>query len=187
MKCGIYLRISKEEAGSTSESNSISGQRLIIKQYMECHSELEFVSEWCDDGYSGISFERPGIQNAINAAINGEIECLIVKDLSRFGRDYIQTGRYLNYVFPQMHIRFIAVCDNYDSLKGCFLEDALMMPVLNIVNDAYCKDISRKVKSQQHAKRKNGDYIGAFAVYGYKKDCMNHNRLIPDCYAANVV
>ena len=83
MKCGIYLRISKEEAGSTSESNSISGQRLIIKQYMECHSELEFVSEWCDDGYSGISFERPGIQNAINAAIT-PIRSIVVNLLMRF-------------------------------------------------------------------------------------------------------
>ena len=187
MKCGIYLRISKEEAGSSTESNSISGQRLIINQYIDQCPELEVIYEWCDDGYSGINFERPGIRKAIKAALNGEIQCLIVKDLSRFGRDYIQTGRYLNYIFPQMNIRFIAVCDNYDSFKGSFLEDVLMMPVLNIVNDAYCRDISRKVKSQQNAKRRNGDYIGAFAVYGYKKDENNHNRLIHDCYAANVV
>ncbi len=187
MKCGIYLRISKEEAGYNTESNSISGQRLIINQYIDKHPELEITDEWCDDGYSGINFDRPGVQSAIKAAVDGEIDCLIVKDLSRFGRDYIKTGRYIQHIFPRINIRFIAVCDNYDSEVSSFTDDALMMPVLNIVNDAYCRDISQKVKAQQLAKRMNGDYIGAFAVYGYKKDNVNHNKLVIDDEAADVV
>ena len=107
--------------------------------------------------------------------------------MSRFGRDYIQTGKFLKYIFPGLGIRFIAICDNYDSQNSGFLEDALLMPVMNLVNDAYCRDISNKVRWQQEARRKQGIYIGAFAVYGYIKSDKERGKLIPDKYAADIV
>ena len=167
MKCGIYLRISKEE--ESTGSNSIAGQRMVIEQFVHVHNDMEIAGEWCDDGYSGINFDRPGVKDLIRNIYSGRIECIIVKDLSRFGRDYIQTGKYIKYIFPGLGVRFIAVCDNYDSQNSGFLEDALLMPIMNLVNDAYCRDISNKVRWQQEARRKQGIYIGAFAVYGYIK------------------
>lgn len=187
MKCGIYLRISKEEENIPGESNSISGQRIIIKQFAAQHKELEITGEWCDDGYSGITFERPGIKNLLQNVYSGSINCIIVKDLSRFGRDYIQTGKYLRYIFPELGVRFIAVCDNYDSMESGFLEDSLLMPLMNLVNDAYCHDISNKVRWQQEARRKQGIYIGAFAVYGYVKSEKEHGKLAVDENAAEII
>lgn len=185
IRCGIYLRISKEE--EATGSNSISGQRMVIGQFIHGHKDMEMAGEWCDDGYSGVTFERPGIKSLLATVYSGGIDCIIVKDLSRFGRDYIQTGKFLKYIFPGLGIRFIAICDNYDSQDSGFLEDALLMPVMNLVNDAYCRDISNKVRWQQEARRKQGIYIGAFAVYGYIKSDKEHGRLIPDEYAAGIV
>ena len=173
MKCGIYLRISKEEEASGIESNSISGQRMVIEQFIHGHRDMEIAGEWCDDGYSGVTFDRPGIKSLFENIYSGRVECVIVKDLSRFGRDYIQTGKYIKYIFPGLGIRFIAVCDNYDSQ--------------NLVNDAYCRDISNKVRWQQEARRKQGIYIGAFAVYGYIKSDKERGKLIVDEYAADIV
>lgn len=185
MKCGIYLRISKEE--ERTGGNSISGQRMVIEQFVHAHNDMEIAGEWCDDGYSGINFDRPGIKDLIKNIYAGRIECVIVKDLSRFGRDYIQTGKYIKYIFPGLDVRFIAVCDNYDSKTSGFLEDALLMPIMNLVNDAYCRDISNKVRWQQAARRKQGIYIGAFAVYGYIKSEKERGKLIVDEYAADIV
>lgn len=184
MKCGIYLRISKE---TDNESNSISGQRMVIKEFVGKHIDMEIAGEWCDDGYSGITFERPGIKDLLANVFYGNIECIIVKDLSRFGRDYIETGRYIRYIFPQLGIRFIAVCDNYDSSSSGFFEDSLFIPVMSLVNDAYCRDISNKVRWQQEAKRKQGIYIGAFAVYGYIRHEDAPGKLAVDQVAAEVV
>lgn len=187
MKCGIYLRISKEEEFSGGESNSIAGQRMIIKQFMEMHKEMELAGEWCDDGYSGTTFDRPAVNELLQSVYTGSIECIIVKDLSRFGRDYIQTGRYIKYIFPKLGVRFIAVCDNYDSKNSSFMEDSLLMPVLNLINDAYCRDISNKVRWQQVAKRKQGVYIGAFAAYGYCKSEKEHGRLVIDKNVEHII
>lgn len=117
----------------------------------------------------------------------GNIECVIVKDLSRFGRDYIQTGRYIKYIFPKLGVRFIAVCDNYDSENSGFLEDSLLMPILNLINDAYCRDISNKVRWQQTARRKQGIYIGAFAAYGYLKSEKERGKLVVDENVADII
>ncbi|MCX4326032.1 MAG: recombinase family protein [Lachnospiraceae bacterium] len=185
MKCGIYLRISKEE--ESTGSNSIAGQRMVIEQFVHVHNDMEIAGEWCDDGYSGINFDRPGVKDLIRNIYSGRIECVIVKDLSRFGRDYIQTGKYIKYIFPGLGVRFIAVCDNYDSQNSGFLEDALLMPIMNLVNDAYCRDISNKVRWQQEARRKQGIYIGAFAVYGYIKSEKERGKLVVDEYAADIV
>lgn len=178
MRCGIYLRLSREDGGG--ESNSIQNQRIILRQYMQEHPEMLLAGEWVDDGWSGSRFDRPGFQDLMCAVNRGELDCILVKDLSRLGRDYIQTGRLLQEVFPERGIRFISVADHYDSRDTEFMEQSLMMPVLNLMNDAYCRDISQKVRWQQKIKRQQGEYIGAFAVYGYQKALEDKHCLVVD-------
>lgn len=115
------------------------------------------------------------------------INCVLVKDLSRFGRNYIEVGRYLERIFPVMRVRLIAVTDNYDSQSAWKTSDSIMVPMRNLLNDAYCRDISVKIKSQLAVKRKRGDFVGSFATYGYQKDPSNHTKLIVDELAAETV
>ena len=117
----------------------------------------------------------------------GNVDCVIVKDLSRLGRDYIEAGRLIQKTFPAFSVRFIALTDQFDSLTADYNETSLVVPVKNFVNDSYSRDISGKVRSHQKVKRENGDFIGAFAVYGYKKSEDNRNLLVPDDYAADIV
>ena len=114
-------------------------------------------------------------------------DCVIVKDLSRLGRDYIETGRLIYKTFPVFSVRFIALNDNFDSLTANFNEKTLVLPVKNFINDAYCSDISQRVRSHQQIKREKGDFIGAFAVYGYRKNPANINQLLVDKYASQIV
>ncbi len=117
----------------------------------------------------------------------GSVNCVIVKDLSRLGRDYIEAGRLIQKTFPAFHVRFIAVTDHYDSRTADYNTKSLVLPVKNFINDSYCRDISQKVKSHQKIKREQGKFIGAFAVYGYRKCDGDKNRLCPDGYAADIV
>lgn len=186
-RCALYLRLSREDEGSDLESNSIGNQRTLLMEYIADRPELCLSGEWVDDGYSGSSFERPALQQMLQAAREGKLDCILVKDLSRFGREYIQTGWYLKKWFPQWGIRFIAVADHYDSANALFGEKALLLPILNLMNDAYCRDISRKVKNSQEARRRQGDYVGAFAPYGYQKAITNKHKLVIDKQTADVV
>lgn len=184
----VYLRLSKDdgEAGK-AESNSITSQRDIIRGYIRKNKDMEIYDFYVDDGWSGANFDRPSFKRMMEDIKAGNIDCVIVKDLSRFGRDYIESGRLIQKVFPEYDVRFIAINDNYDSLTADFNEEALVLPVKNFINDAYCRDISVKVKSQQKVKRENGQFIGAFATYGYLKDPVDKNHLIVDKYAAGIV
>lgn len=185
-RCGSYLRISRED-GTEGESNSLQNQRKLIAHYAAEHPEFLMCREWSDDGVSGSHFRRKGVQKLFRAVEQGEIDCILVKDLSRFGREYIETGYYLQEFFPKHQVRFIAICDGYDSSTSEFMEQSLLMPILNILNDSYCQDISKKVRMQQMIKRREGAYVGAFCVYGYKKDEKNANHLLVDEEAAKVV
>ena len=118
---------------------------------------------------------------------SGEINCIVVKDLSRFGRDHLEAGEYLERIFPFLGVRFIAINDHYDSLHSCTESDELIVPFKNLINEAYCRDISVKIRSQLEIKRRRGDFIGSFAVFGYRKDPADHHRLLVDDYAAGVV
>ncbi len=178
LRCGMYLRISREDGGR--ESDSIQNQRRLITQFLERQPEMELAGEWVDDGWSGSRFDRPGFRQMMQAAARGEIGCILVKDLSRLGREYIQTGYYLREILPELGIRLIAIADHYDSSHMEWMEQSLLVPVLNLMNDAYCRDISGKVRWQQKAKREAGEYIGAFAVYGYRKSEENIHRLVVD-------
>lgn len=178
IRCGMYLRLSREDG--EGESDSIQNQRLLIQQYVKQQPDMTVIGEWVDDGWSGSRFDRPGFQKMMEAVSNGQMDCILVKDLSRLGREYIQTGQYLQEIFPKLGVRFIAIMDHYDSWKTEFMEQSLLMPVLNLMNDAYCRDISQKVRWQQQTKRQLGEYIGAFAVYGYQKDQSNPHLLVID-------
>ena len=187
----IYVRLSKEDGdvagASKAESNSISNQKELIRDFLKDKEDIVVVSERVDDGYSGSSFERPGFQQMLEAIRKGVVDCVVVKDLSRFGREYIDSGRYIERLFPALGVRFIAVNDGYDSLEGKDQSDEIIIPFKNLINDAYCRDISVKIRSHLEVKRKNGEFIGSFAPYGYQKDEGCRNRLVIDPVAAGVV
>lgn len=186
----VYLRISKEdmdaENGNISQSNSIINQKELIMNFLVSQPEIEVVSVRVDDGYSGTNFERPDFQKMLDDIKKGLVNCVVVKDLSRFGRNYIEVGNYIEKIFPALGIRFIAINDQYDSdvqEKG----NDIIIPFKNLINDAYSRDISVKIRSHLEVKRKKGEFLGAFAVYGYRKSEENKNQLVIDDYAATVV
>ena len=185
-----YVRLSKEDgdvaSAAKAESNSISNQKNLIRDFLKDKDDIIVVSERVDDGYSGSNFERPAFQMMMEDIKRGIVDCVIVKDLSRFGREYIDSGKYIERLFPALGVRFIAVNDHIDSKEESGRDD-IVVPFKNLMNDAYCRDISIKIRSHLEVKRKNGEYIGAFTPYGYKKDENDRNRLVPDLYAAGVV
>jgi len=185
-RAAIYLRISRDDE-NLAESGSIQNQRELLKSFIEKDPEIELVKEFADDGFTGTNFERPGYQKMMSMVEKKAINCIIVKDLSRLGRNYIETGRLIDQIFPMLGIRFIAVNDNYDSLNEFNEADRILIPFKNLINDAYCKDMSMKVRSQLDIKRRTGKFIGSFAPYGYRKDPKDKNHLIVDEEAAKVV
>ncbi len=184
-KATAYIRLSYTDDRS-SESDSVANQRKLIENFVERNPDIEVVSYKVDDGYSGIIFDRPAFKEMMQDVTNGEINCVIVKDLSRLGREYIETGRYLRRVFPAYGVRFIAITDNIDTAQESSGDD-LTVSVKNIMNEAYCRDISVKTRTSLDVKRRNGDFVGAFTVYGYMKSEDNKNLLVPDPYASRVV
>ena len=181
----MYLRLSREDGDST-ESNSISNQRQIIKSYAR-DNDFKIVAEYVDDGFSGSNFDRPKFKKMIQDLEEKKFKTIIVKDLSRFGRDYIESGKYLQKIFPEKGIRFISVNDNYDSENADVSDTHLILPIRNFINDSYCRDISMKVKSSKEIKRKNGEFIGAFAPFGYKKDSKNKHKLVVDTKVSHII
>lgn len=118
---------------------------------------------------------------------DGKIDCIVCRDLSRFSRNYIEAGRYLEKIFPQLNIRFIAINDSYDNVNGNIQSDSFIVPFKNLINGTYCKDISVKIRSSLDVKRRKGEYVGAFTPYGYRKDENNRNQLVVDEYAGEIV
>lgn len=185
-KIAEYLRLSKED-GDKDESDSISSQRSIVTKYInERIDNGKIIGEYIDDGYTGTNFKRPQFQKMISDIDAGKINCIVVKDLSRFGRDYIGVGEYLEKYFPLNSIRFIAINDGYDTLNSTS-NDEFIMPIKNIFNAQYSKDISRKVKSSFRSLQADGKFVGAFASYGYKKDEKDRHKLVIDEAAAGTV
>jgi DNA invertase Pin-like site-specific DNA recombinase len=183
-KAAKYIRKSYTDDKSV-ESKSVTNQRMQLDSFIESQSNIEAVSEWVDDGVSGILFDRPAFKQMMADIETGKINCIIVKDLSRFGREYIETGRYLRQILPAYGVRFIAVNDNIDTLRDN--GDDLIVSVKTIINDAYCRDISVKIRSALNAKRENGDYVGSCPIYGYRKADNDRNQLVIDEYPANIV
>ncbi len=188
----VYLRLSKEDGdvcgrGRKEESNSITNQKRLIHDFLKDREDIRVFKEYVDDGYSGSDFLRPSFQEMISDMEAGKVNLIIVKDLSRFGREYIEAGRYLQKIFPAAGVRFIAVTDHYDSLTAGRTERNIVVPVKNFVNDAYSADLSVKIRSHLESKRGNGEYTGAYVSYGFLKDGDNHNRLRADPVAGENV
>lgn len=184
---GLYLRLSNEDEYELQESNSITSQRAILKAYVQNHKEFRDCSiiEFCDDGYSGTNFERPGVQRLLERVKRGEIHTIIVKDFSRFGRNYIEVGNYLEQVFPFLGVRFISVNDDFDSGSSDFSGEYFDIAFKNLIYDLYSKDLSEKIISVRRMKARQGKFITSYAPYGYQKS--KEQRLIPDSEAAPVV
>lgn len=178
-----YVRLSRED-GDKEESDSVGNQKKLLTEYMERHDDLVLRDFYIDDGYSGTNFERPGFQRMMADIEAGKINCVVVKDLSRFGRDYIDSGRYLERIFPDLEVRFISITDGIDSLKQAY---DMLLPIKNIFNEQYARDISKKIQTAVGTKQRAGEFIGAFPSYGYKKSPENKNKLIIDAYAAKIV
>lgn len=178
-----YIRLSRED-GDKAESDSIGNQRKLIADYVKGREDLAVYDTYIDDGFSGTDFDRPSFCRMLNDVEAGRVNCVIVKDLSRFGRDYIETGRYLERYFPERDVRFISIMDNIDSVKQAY---DLLLPIKNIFNEQYARDISQKIHAAVRTKQKAGEFIGAFASYGYRKSPADKNKLVVDAYAAKVV
>lgn len=179
----VYIRLSRED-GDKEESDSVGNQRKLLTEYLHKKDELILYDVYIDDGYTGTNFKRPDFQRMIADIEAGKVNCVIVKDLSRFGRDYIDTGRYLERYFPDLGVRFISVTDGIDSMNQTY---DMLLPIKNIFNEQYARDISKKVQAAVKAKQNAGEFIGSFASYGYKKSPADKNKLIVDEYAATVV
>lgn len=181
-----YYRLSKDDGKKQSESDSISNQRKLIHAYIAAHPNIRLIGEENDDGYTGTNFERPGFNRVLDRIRSKEANCVIVKDLSRLGREYIEMGKYLEMVFPSLGVRFIAVNDDVDSEHQRSGDD-IVIPIKNIMNESYCRELSQKLRKQFRIQRGNGEFLGAFACYGYRKSPSNKHQLVIDSYAAEVV
>ena len=182
-KAAIYLRLSRED-GDKEESDSIGNQRNLLKSFLAAQEDMVLADIYIDDGYTGTNFKRPDFQRMIADIEEGLINCVIVKDLSRFGRDYLETGRYIQRYFPEKKVRFIAVNDHVDSKESIY---DMMLPIKNLFNEQYARDISMKVQSSFKAKQRNGEFVGAFPSYGYQRAVHDKHKLIIDPYAARIV
>lgn len=180
-----YYRLSKDD-GKNHESDSIANQRMLIHAYLEKHPNIILVDEADDDGYTGTNYDRPGFRKVMGCINAGKVNCVIVKDLSRMGREYIETGKYLEMIFPSLGVRFIAINDDVDSEKRSSGDD-LIVPIKNIMNESYCRDLSKKLRYQFRIQRSNGEYLGAFVSYGYCKSPDDKHKIVIDEYAAEVV
>ena len=180
-KVGLYFRLSKED-GDKVESESITNQRSILNRFCK-ENELTVYKEYIDDGISGLKFDRPGFNDMKLDIENGNINMVIVKDLSRLGRDYSEVGKYIERFFPENNIRFIAIYDQIDTIT----ETDDMLPLRAVMNDLYCKDTSRKIRAMLYSKKKDGVYISVSAPYGYKKDPNKKGHLVIDEEESKIV
>lgn len=165
----IYVRLSIENSGKDDDGDSIANQISFCKAYLAEHTDLKLYDIYEDNGEKGTNFDRPEFKRMMDDIRGGKVKCVLVKDLSRFGRDYIEAGKYLEKIFPFMGIRFISITDGYESLTCDDAEGALMIPLKNMINDVYAKDISRKIITSFRARQEKGEFLPAFAPYGYVK------------------
>lgn len=179
-KVAAYLRLSKEEFYGDKNSNSISNQKQIINSYIKENNDLKLVDYYIDDGYSGTDFNRPGFKKLLVDIKEKKVNTVIVKDLSRLGRNHIEVDNYLENIFPMMNVRFISIIENIDSYENPESLDNYIVPIKNLMNDAYAKDISKKIKTVLTTKKVNGEFVGSFAPYGYKKSPDNNHKFIKD-------
>ena len=179
----FYIRLSVED--NKNRGNSIEHQQMLLRNFVAVNPEFQVVKTYIDNGKTGTNFERPAFQEMIQNIEAGKIQCVIVKDLSRLGRNYIDTGYYIQSYFPAYKVRFIALNENFDTEK----EDSnnILLPVLNMINESYALDTSKKIKEQATRDRKAGKFIGARPPYGYKKSPDDCHKLMVDEETAPIV
>ena len=182
----LYIRLSRED-GDKMESDSVKSQRDMLRDFLSKNPDLKYYDEYVDDGYSGTNFNRESFERMFNDIRNNKVNCIIVKDLSRLGRNHIETSKYIEIVFPMLKVRFISLTDQIDSYLNPQSINNVIVPFKNLLNDEYCRDISMKIRSSLTIKRENGQYIGSFPSYGYIKDPNDKHKLIIDEEAANNV
>lgn len=183
-EAAIYLRLSSAD-GPEAESDSIQNQRSFLREWAQQH-DITIVREFVDDGHTGTDFERPGFQELNQCLMDGSVRCVIVKDLSRLGRNYAETGRYLEQIFPRLGVRFIAVNDQYDSASNT--DSVQQMAVFkNVFNDLYAADASAKVRTSLGILKRQGKFLGRQAPYGYRIDPQDRYHLLPDEETAPIV
>lgn len=197
MLAAIYLRLSKEDKNTeyqkegNSQSSSIKNQRMLILKYISNHPELQEyeLEEYCDDGCSGTNFERSGMKRLILDARMRRLDCILVKDFSRFGRNYLEVGYYMEEVFPRLNVRFIAINDNFDSIRYKNNGNTLGLDtaIKNLIYDYYSKDLSQKVKASFKVKKEKGDYLGGQVPFGYKREQSKKGKIQVDEKAALII
>jgi DNA invertase Pin-like site-specific DNA recombinase len=184
-KTAIYLRLSRDDLKNSTESNSISNQRELLTIFAKSQEDLSVVAEYIDDGYSGYNYEkRPQFQEMLQAAKDKEIDCIIVKDLSRLGRNFVETEELMQLTFPRLGVRFIAVSNCIDSIKEKTFNERISAPFLNLINEVYVSETSQKIRKVFDMKRRNGEFIGNYTVYGYVK---SDKQMVIDDESAEVV
>lgn len=178
-KTAGYIRLSKEDK-IKDESNSVTNQKLIITSFVEKNEDLELIDFYIDDGYSGTTFDRPEYKRMFKDIVEGKANTIIVKDLSRFGRNHIQSDDYIENILPGYNVRFISIIDDIDSYKNPKSVNSIAVPLKNLMNDQYARDISEKVRSTLKIKQLNGEFIGVTAPYGYLKNPKDKHKFIID-------
>ena len=191
-KMGGYIRLSKEDLQKINrgldDSNSVKNQRDILNDFHFNHAEeFESYTEYVDDGHTGTDTERESFQRLLGDVMNGKITCVVVKDLSRFARNYSDAGSLIDNLFVQMGVRFISLAEGVDSYLNPDSVNSIIVPITNVMNDQYCYQTSKKIRQVFDYKRRNGQYIGSFAPYGYIKDPANKHQLLVDTEAAETV
>ncbi len=182
----LYIRLSQDDK-EKSISNSVINQQNMLKEFAEKDEEFKIVDCYIDDGYTGTNFNRPGFIRMMEDMKMGRINCIIVKDLSRFGREHIDVDNYLERIFPLLNVRFISVMQHLDSYKNPAKMNSIEIPFLNLINEEYARDISRKTKASLESKRKEGKYISSLTPYGYLKDPLDKNHLVIDEEAGIII
>ena len=178
-RTALYLRLSRED-GDKTESDSIANQRTLLEAYAIDHPELCIVDEFVDDGYSGTSTSRPAFQRLIQDAQDGKVKTIIVKDFSRFARDYIEAGDYMERIFPLLGVRFISVNDGYDSgMQAGNDVRGLEVAIKNIINASYSRDLSAKIAAADHVMQKKGMYLGGYRPFGFLPDPKHSLKILP--------
>lgn len=185
-KAGGYARLSVEDSGKPG-ADTIEAQKELIESYIAAQPDMQLCGLYCDNGRTGTNFQRPEFEQLMNDVRAGKIDCIVVKDLSRFGRNYKETGNYLERIFPFLDVRFVAVSDNFDTLTAERSQDGYIVPLKNIINEAYSRDISRKVSSALAVKQRDGEFIGSWAAYGYRKCAEDKHKIEPDPATAPIV
>lgn len=181
-----YLRLSIEDSGKT-DGYSLANQEKLVKDFIADQQDMRLYRLYIDNGATGTVFERPAFDEMLQDMKDGKINCIVVKDLSRLGRNYLEAGNYLEQIFPFFRVRFISITDGYDSNSPDVTDESLIIPLKNIINEGYAKDISQKITTSFEARKKQGQFMGKYPVYGYLKDPENKNHLIVNPETCGIV